>query len=69
MRGPGDFLGSRQHGLPDLSVADIADDEKTLYTANDAAQKILDKDPGLKDNPELMASVRKLFNRSGQVLN
>jgi ATP-dependent DNA helicase RecG len=69
MRGPGDFLGSRQHGLPDLSVADIADDEKTLYTANDAAQQILDGDPGLQNNPELMASVRKLFNRSGQVLN
>ena len=69
MRGPGDFLGSRQHGLPDLTVADIADDEKTLYTANDAAQQILDKDPGLENNPVLMASVRKLFNRSGQVLN
>lgn len=69
MRGPGDFLGSRQHGLPNLSVADIADDEKTMYTANSAADSILSKDPDLSSNPLLMESVRRLFNESGQVLN
>ena len=69
MRGPGDFLGSRQHGLPNLSVADIADDEKTMYTANSAADGILSKDPDLSSNPLLMESVRRLFNESGQVLN
>ncbi|MBP0968869.1 MAG: ATP-dependent DNA helicase RecG [Oscillospiraceae bacterium] len=69
MRGPGDFLGSRQHGLPSLDVADIADDEKTLYTANDAAGEILAKDPGLENNPVLMSAVRRLFTESGQVFN
>jgi len=69
MRGPGDFLGQRQHGLPDLSVADIADDEKTLYTANDAAQAVLDADPDLSESPLLMDAVLRLFNNSGQVLN
>ncbi len=69
MRGPGDFLGSRQHGLPDLSVADIADDEKTMYTANSAADSILSKDPDLSSNPLLLTSVRRLFNESGQVMN
>ncbi|MBQ4000609.1 MAG: ATP-dependent DNA helicase RecG, partial [Oscillospiraceae bacterium] len=69
MRGPGDFLGSRQHGLPDLSVADIADDEKTMYTANSAADSILSKDPNLSSNPLLLTSVRRLFNESGQVMN
>ena len=69
MRGPGDFLGSRQHGLPNLAVADIVDDEKSLYTANDAAEEILRNDPGLKDSPALMSAVRKLFTESGQVFN
>ncbi len=69
MRGPGDFLGSRQHGLPALSVADIADDEKTLYTASEEAQILLASDPALEGHPALAASVGRLFKETGQVLN
>jgi len=48
MRGPGDFFGFRQHGLPTLKMADMAKDMKLLELAKQAAAELLEKDPGLK---------------------
>ena len=69
MRGPGDFLGSRQHGLPTLAVADLADDEKVLYEAGEDAGRILESDPGLGNNGGLRAAVDALFAQTGSTLN
>ncbi|MBR4073064.1 MAG: ATP-dependent DNA helicase RecG [Clostridia bacterium] len=44
LRGPGDFLGNRQHGLPQLNIADISADLDTLRIAGDAAQKLIEED-------------------------
>jgi ATP-dependent DNA helicase RecG len=63
LRGPGDFFGNRQHGLPVLKIADMAADMNTLNLAQEAAQKILSADQTL-DLPEhrgLRAEVRQLF--------
>jgi ATP-dependent DNA helicase RecG len=48
IRGPGDFLGTRQSGLPDLSIANIVRDQKTLLLAHKHAHAILALDPLLE---------------------
>jgi len=47
LRGPGDFFGSRQHGLPMLHIADLVTDTRALAVAQQEAQNILDADPRL----------------------
>lgn len=51
LRGPGDFLGTRQHGLPDFRVASLVRDTRTLAEARDAAERWLTLDPELR-SPE-----------------
>jgi ATP-dependent DNA helicase RecG len=48
LRGPGDFLGTRQHGLPDFRVASLVRDTRTLAEARDAAERWLTLDPHLR---------------------
>ena len=63
LRGPGDFFGSRQHGLPDLKIADMAQDMEILKQAQQAAHTILTQDFAL-EQPEhrgLRAEVNQLF--------
>jgi ATP-dependent DNA helicase RecG len=47
MRGPGDVLGTRQHGLPPLRIADLRRDQSTLEEARRDARALVDADPGL----------------------
>ena len=47
MRGPGEFFGTRQHGLPELRVANLAEDLELLRLARRDAQVIVAEDPGL----------------------
>lgn len=48
IRGPGDFLGTRQSGMPDFRVANILRDQNLLESARQAAEKLLESDPELK---------------------
>lgn len=48
LRGPGDFLGTRQSGLPEFRVADIIEDQWILEQAKTAAWDLMDTDPDLK---------------------
>ncbi len=50
LRGPGDFLGNRQHGLPQLKIADISADIDTLRLAGMSAANLLEKDAKLKSD-------------------
>ncbi|MDO4744276.1 MAG: helicase-related protein, partial [Clostridia bacterium] len=64
LRGPGEFFGVRQHGLPELQAANLATDMELLSRAKAAAEKLLAKDPGLK-NPEnrlLKERIRSKFS-------
>lgn len=65
LRGPGDFFGSRQHGLPDLKIADMANDMETLRTAGAEAARLLESDPELTlpSHQTLKAAVDALFDR------
>lgn len=64
LRGPGDFFGSRQHGLPVLKIADMATDMECLNEAQNAAHSILSSDPALElpEHRGLRAEVKQLFS-------
>ena len=47
LRGPGEVFGTRQHGLPELKVADLVKDFELLRVARRDARQILAEDPGL----------------------
>jgi ATP-dependent DNA helicase RecG len=66
LRGPGDFLGTRQSGLPDLRVAQLTDVE-TLATARNAAQSLFAKDPTLTSYPLLAHQVEQFWHGHGDV--
>ena len=50
LRGPGQVLGTRQSGLPDLAIASLADDGAVLDDARTAAQELMERDPELADH-------------------
>ena len=59
IRGPGEFLGTRQHGrLPDLRIADLARDVKLVSVAREAALETVRRDPELARASELVRAVR-----------
>lgn len=65
-RGPGDFFGERQHGLPTLKIADMLEDIEILHLAQDCAGDILEEDFNL-DSPEnkhLCKAITKMFRNS-----
>jgi ATP-dependent DNA helicase RecG len=60
IRGPGEFLGSRQHGrLLDLRLADLLLDGRALVRAREFAERTLARDPGLSREPELLRALRQ----------
>ncbi|MBR5743475.1 MAG: ATP-dependent DNA helicase RecG [Clostridia bacterium] len=65
LRGPGDFFGKRQHGLPEMRIASFSEDVKTLKTAQNAAAKLLAEDPMLEkeENRLLKKAVKSLDDR------
>ena len=66
-RGPGDFFGSRQHGLPTLQIADLMNDTRTLHAAQSEAAALLAEDPLLTapDHALLAAQVEQMFEKAG----
>ena len=67
IRGPGDFLGTRQAGLPDFRVANILRDGSILEQARRSAFELLDRDPGLAEPCSQQLKV-ELQHRWGQRL-
>ncbi len=67
LRGPGEFFGSRQHGLPQMRIADMLKDRETLEETRRAAADITARDSELADpeNAELSREVQKLFDTIG----
>lgn len=62
-RGPGDFFGERQHGLPKLKIADMLEDMEILHLAQNCARDILKEDFNLDlpKNEQLCQSITKMF--------
>lgn len=67
LRGPGDFFGDRQHGLPRLRIADLSADMELLHQAQAAAANRLATDPELaaSENRPLVDAVEALFGQVG----
>lgn len=63
-RGPGDFFGKRQHGLPDLKIADMLEDTETLRQCRECALKMLESDPRLDSYPELCERINNMFRKT-----
>ena len=66
MRGPGDFFGTRQHGLPSLKVADIITDTEILMRSQNAAASVIkkDRDLSLPENRKLRKQVDSMFKNN-----
>lgn len=71
LRGPGDFFGSRQHGLPAMHVADLCSDMNVLQAAQEAAQELLAADPELSapEHKALSAAVERMFQQNSDTMN
>lgn len=63
LRGPGEIFGTRQHGLPELHIADLVRHGDVLEKAKQAAKIIIDKDPNLTnpDFTKLKMRIKKMF--------
>lgn len=68
LRGPGDFLGARQHGLPQFKIADLSTDIEILKKAKLAALKIINADPKL-DLKYIKNNIKLMFDQENFVLN
>ncbi len=66
LRGPGDFFGSRQHGLPQLSVSSLADTEN-LELSQKMTDYIINDSEGMRDDRYrgLSAEITRLFKSTG----
>ena len=66
LRGPGDFFGTRQHGLPELKIANLFKDMKILKKSRVAAQKIIKADKSLKneENLGMAEKIKEMFKQN-----
>ena len=71
MRGPGDFFGSRQYGLPEMHIADLSADMRVLKQAQQEARAAIALDPTLEkeENSPLRERIQQLFQLHGDTFN
>ncbi len=68
-RGPGDFFGNRQHGLPTLKNVDIISDMQAMEQARYEAEIILNNDENLENYPVLKNRIERMFEVTGGTFN
>ena len=70
LRGPGQMLGTRQSGLPDLALASLSEDGEVLEDARRVARDLVAKDPALTGAPllrEALEAERQRFLEAAQL--
>jgi ATP-dependent DNA helicase RecG len=63
LRGPGQVLGTRQSGLPDLALASLSDDGAVLEQSRQVARRLLEQDPQLANHPLLQQALAEQRQR------
>ncbi|MBE6741595.1 MAG: ATP-dependent DNA helicase RecG [Ruminococcaceae bacterium] len=63
-RGPGDFFGKRQHGLPNLVIADMLEDMETLMECQECAKQMIKEDENLDNYPLLCEQISDMFRKA-----
>ncbi len=69
IRGPGQIMGTRQHGLPDLKIADLIRDRELMLQAREDAFRIIADDPKLHKYPELKDVISRRYPHSMEFLS
>lgn len=64
IRGPGDFFGTRQHGLPEMKIANMFEDRDILAVSQMAAKEIMEEDPKMESD-----KYKKLRKRADRIIN
>ncbi|HNU22991.1 MAG TPA: ATP-dependent DNA helicase RecG [Mesotoga sp.] len=62
LRGPGEFVGLRQHGMPQFLLGDIVDDRDLLFKAREDAQETIERDPDLLEHGALRIEMQRLYS-------
>ena len=68
LRGPGEILGTRQHGIPELEISDLVKNVAVLEQAQEASRSILDTDPAL-ELPRHRGLKNKIKNMLGETVS
>jgi ATP-dependent DNA helicase RecG len=67
LRGPGEILGKKQHGLPDIKIGDLDEDRELLFLARDDAFHLVKEDPEINQSEHI--SIRKQLNKLFETQN
>ena len=66
LRGPGDFFGTRQHGIPELKIANLYKDIEILRLVQKASEELYIDDPTLEkeENKKLSDEIERFFSKA-----